>query len=1139
MAEAVVLKNGRVVRTSNFDVGSMKFFNSGKLKSFKRKGKLITATVGENSGIYSGYWELEKIYDYKAGLITKSDYELGRFTNLDFIDAIPNEDIIVYEKRVIQGDNWEDVCFKKYNLTYTGQNFYEIPIPAVGVPIGGSVCDRIPQDSNAWRWYDGIRAWALDYDDFETVLHGANLAQLIYRIDYNIVQDYLQSDATPILNTELFNNEKGYYFFADTYDEFFEMQTLAIRDWAKAHYNNLFKFYTQYLINKRIIERSPDEERKVSVCMGMNIKSLLTINYTAKIEVLKYLARERLSRIWEKIDEENLAVKIILSFDETNFDQITPFLNKLIEEKVQNGNYEETLFQRLYDTMSRDWNITEGFKLISNYLFETNWEVEDTKGGFTKAVYRLWVASIYNPYTLDENPVLKPNMIGIKKRVGDTIYYEEEAVDANLDPVLVTTPSVPKMFYYTRYGASSEEEHLVENALGSLGFSPHIEYTYPLEFPDAAPLIIDYRSRKLAGTYNDNYNFKFKGEKITANEIKPTEPANGGGAMSTSYYTDDVLFGTYDIYQPITVANFQFDSKVKFSTTDGLPFELDGKNIESFIPIFLLKYIDDAGDRSDFETIFGAVLDYLFIVTPIGLATKFWHLRHLSKFNYARAVFSIGEISGGTLNFLLNIVDDTVCNNSLFCKALRGFATALEIVSISLDGTMSLSRKIKNINDKGKIKRLQQAAENVKKEANEIAGVTDPNPSIEVSTQNVKNVISNIQDSDYVEEIASVIVLFSLMATQDINKFFNKIDAGGFTNLLNKVQDIQAGNADLANTIASYLTNANKKYQDFIFTKLEQNISWLDAANSAKDVAKLESILNILYKADIRIVREPVNPNSGRGFSYKVYTLENLVSKKPRWIETPDLLHTDDTIRDMIAFAQELNIPGNMIEGFMTRVFRAKKTKSVTQFELEMTNYSQLIKPVSEGGRGGLLYCFPTEAIKTAFYAEFKARYIDKYGLAPFLDEVFVGGSTHTKILPPDIDIGSYLSKNKMKRLKAHLLSVAQEARDKGLMTKQQFRDYTKGINRNFERKIKGTNTFQEPRIFSDQIISITSTIEDGQTIYKLNNMGEEYKYMETFLTMLNLAPGKAREKLDFVLLTKKAAKDGASIPPETIINFN
>ncbi|MEW7278315.1 hypothetical protein ABW636_06945 [Aquimarina sp. 2201CG1-2-11] len=754
MAEAVILKNGRIVRISNMTPGTLKFFNTGYLKSFEYQGNIYHATEGKESGKYAGYRVLNQVLRFYADIgVSKQEFNRSRFLDADFIDAIPQQkdnngsiitegDTIIYERRKLGLAFDKSICFGLFKAPYIVENvldfFGEKPI-AIKDSVADQAldCDRIPSNSVAYKFYSDF--FGIPENRVPLELR-ADIAQYIHNIDTYIYKEFLggynnePSVWEVITLIALFGNYSKDF---ENYDAYIKS---ANREILNNLYNELKKYYNSFRIKLIQIKESSILSKRISLAMGMPFNALIPVTVEEKIEILDYLVTNNfLSEIFLREEAEQLVIKVIRSFDNPVSNDINIFLEQLISKKYLDGQKQITLFERLYESMSTNWKITELGKNISNRAFDTDWQVDNTKGALCKYLYQLWIVSQYNPYDYLTG-AFKNDAIGfIRRDTNDQIAYELEGiehVDANGQIQTSATPDPSKQFYYTRYVAYDPEivyhpkATNIEQAFVDIGNSLKKE---------AAPIRICYKSQKeLFGVYRDNHDFNFDGEHIKAYQDKHLKIANGAERKEAP-----VLYGTYKIYQPISLFDTDQETKIPIQTVDGAPVNIGGGNINSLIPVFMLKYIDDAGDRDDIQTVLGIIIEGLLAVTVVGNATKLYHLRHLSKIHYASSVIGIVDATVTTMSFLLNFVDQNDCDNNDFCKNLRGLLFWLEMATLSADGIASVvaSRQAQ---------RVAQAA-----------GVVETD-DIDAATQKVRQALGG---SDQAQDPAYLILQFANKAS--------------------------------------------------------------------------------------------------------------------------------------------------------------------------------------------------------------------------------------------------------------------------------------------------------------------------------------------------------------------------------------
>jgi len=727
MENAVVLKNGRVIRTTAFDNTQLEFFNSGHLKSFvvNENQRQYHAMRNKTSGEPAGYWDIETVLQYNAKLIDRQQYLKAEFKEIYFEDAVEN-DIVFYEIRESVEPLFDQICFSRYEFEFSDQTILSDEKINLGQQVGGPNCSRIPFDSNGMAFFNTYRN-GLDDPPLELL---ANIAQYINNIENEVYQDFYQDFISefPFTNVGLAEYFDNYINEFPSYQDFLLSKRL---NFLFDFENKLKIFYQKFRTEVILLNNAQGIEKKVQLALGMPHYNFYSLSVDDKIDMLDNLVDSgKLSSIEEKDLEERLVINLVHSFEPDNIIDIETFLDKLIETPYNDGNKIVSRYEMLYERMSTDWVITQLAQTFSNFLFETNFIPEDTKGGFAQAVYRLWLLSKYNPYTLEG--IQKENSVGMKKLVDGQIFYELNSIDGNDDIVLSDQPPQPEAtHYYTRYIAYKIEEIAQTNPLGT----EYVDFVNTVVNPEAAPVSLNYNSEKGLGIFWDNYQFEFDRSFIIAKEELPYEVDQIGPIFDT-YYTQFVQRGRYSLLQPVTLIDTSIDTKVPLPTTNGEPASPDGSNINSVIPIFFLKYIDDAGERSDVQNTIWLIIDIFLTFSGIGAVQKLAHLRHLSKFNQIRVIIESVEFSSGVLSFLANFADN--CNSD-FCKNIKAFLFWLELASLSGDGIFAVIAR----------RRAKIATQNV--------GVLNTDTT-EEAAQKIKEALGNTSEA---EEVAFKILEFA------------------------------------------------------------------------------------------------------------------------------------------------------------------------------------------------------------------------------------------------------------------------------------------------------------------------------------------------------------------------------------------
>jgi len=198
---------------------------------------------------------------------------------------------------------------------------------------------------------------------------------------------------------------------------------------------------------------------------------------------------------------------------------------------------------------------------------------------------------------------------------------------------------------------------------------------------DSRPALLNYQSTKSGGIYKDSFVFSFGPDGDGIYWVEE-------GDIAAGY--DFTASAIYDFYQPISLV----------STKQDTFYQLPEDN--NFIPPFFLKYIDDKGDESDFNTKIGYVLDVVSVASGIGAIVGLRHLRTLSQLG--QLALGILELSSGAISFYLTYTDNNCSGNTAFCDKLKKVLFWIEVVSLSGDflATQMARRSAREIIPDGK-----------------------------------------------------------------------------------------------------------------------------------------------------------------------------------------------------------------------------------------------------------------------------------------------------------------------------------------------------------------------------------------------------------------------------------------------------
>jgi hypothetical protein len=282
-------------------------------------------------------------------------------------------------------------------------------------------------------------------------------------------------------------------------------------------------------------------------------------------------------------------------------------------------------------------------------------------------MYELWAVSNYNPYK-------------------DGIYNQS---------------NFQKYTYNRLLGCSPDED----GYWGTLGL------TYrELNF-SATPFLLNYTSSQFLGYYLDDFAFYFSDDDSGSREASQFKydlrffdntfaPTNKILVVDDNYRGSGSkgLYGTYDYYQPVSLVDSNQETIVKIPVIHGDTQGPHSENINNLIPIFVLKYIDDQGDRSDFWTSVGYFLDIASLLGGgYGLVEKLKYIQSISGFTaaiiegsefglttlvslYATAATQAINLSAATVSFLLKLTGD-VYKTQHWYKRLLETVTWIELLS--------------------------------------------------------------------------------------------------------------------------------------------------------------------------------------------------------------------------------------------------------------------------------------------------------------------------------------------------------------------------------------------------------------------------------------------------------------------------
>jgi len=696
-SQAVILKSDSVIKVENFS--APEFFIDGRLSGFKningdkylfcQKIKVDDIGLDQERIIEEGYYNEILYLEFKSenSISSYNSLALSKFDKL-FISATQGDEILVQKLKLKTPYNDQSnlTGLIKYKLQFSPDITLFDSDGNIIEPENQNDIENIPLNlvTEARQFYFSN---IVNVDNISDISKKYECALTLAKISIYI--NNIVNKIFPILNNTEFSTIKSSQLtywsnnvFVDPTINVFEEYLKNIRNFYKIAYDNKLKY-----------SDLPGLDKLYYLVLGMSPDTISILTTSNKIKLLDYISKKHLSNTWEILSAENLVIKISVAFNEGNLNDIDTFMESLISTK--SGTTGITLYEILYSKMSTSTNLVEGVYGLMHAVFGTNFKPTKTKFQFVQAIYELWKISKYNPFNQDNT--YKPNTMGLKSS-------EEDLVQINSN---VNTDNFT--FNYTNYIAFDPKYEDV-NVDGVI--YPAIT-DYLVKRPDASPLVIPYYSREEFGIFFDDFTFKLSGEKIEVlQQLKPvlripdtSTPDPDDYLVYNQLRVIEKLYGSYHMYQPVTLLNINIETKLALSFATGDDVIINGQKINALIPIFVLKFIDDNGDRSDIETLVGYFVDVTTTFAGFSNLTKLRHLKWaatglqagdigLFTIDGLRIVVGGVEFGSGVLSFLGNFVE---CDqNDSFCNGVKTFLNVLQLACLSVnvgDGIASLAAK--------------------------------------------------------------------------------------------------------------------------------------------------------------------------------------------------------------------------------------------------------------------------------------------------------------------------------------------------------------------------------------------------------------------------------------------------------------
>ncbi|GEM_PF-2175091 len=220
---------------------------------------------------------------------------------------------------------------------------------------------------------------------------------------------------------------------------------------------------------------------------------------------------------------------------------------------------------------------------------------------------------------------------------------------------------------------------------GDLEDSRLSQYVYN----EKAPYTLEYQSSEFLGIYLNNFKFEFSRNenKIIAKESVFVPNTYGQTNYSPGKF-DWEDYGHYTIYQPVLLLDRDFETTVKLPVL--------GNEINSLVPIFFIKYVDDTNDWESFTASVGLFVDIALTFSGIGNLAKLRHLRNMTRLAMLSTAVGAFDIILAAVELMFRIATDN-CNSVQghenasdsdsvkFCKRFQKYLFALQIATAVAD----------------------------------------------------------------------------------------------------------------------------------------------------------------------------------------------------------------------------------------------------------------------------------------------------------------------------------------------------------------------------------------------------------------------------------------------------------------------
>ena len=780
MEQAAILKSGNVVKLTGLI--NPKYTIYGFLNSFetvingvtkKFKETLVTDfreedQVGQVSkDVVGGFYEEKFFLEY---LIDKNKLYQLKEHRYTFKPATSGDEINVKKLKVTSP--YIDFCkIETYKWTYqpnvpiVDYGTWQIKMPngVVPDPIEGV---NVQLSDTAMQFYNhkiGLFVTPLsDTNDKQLkAFLFAKIGILINSIEkmFNLIELDTNTDFGQYINSQ-----KSEW---STQPIFANPTVVVLEDYLR----NLTNFYNGFYTNQILIKKAPNKEKLYWLARCLSAEALSTVPTNDKIELLKNISGFS-QYLTESNNGEQLALKIIESF---TFNSVTAAeRNDLLYALMQIQIYQvpnaykqtktfdtkQTLFEILYSKIDDDRisRYTIGpLEYVVGFLKTTH-----NRKKFILLLYKIWKSSTYNPKYADPSYTLPANVFGIYPES----YYMK---------LITENGSSSSLTAY--YNPETSPALLVYNASSSSSTDQYMRTTG-----------VDYILGDLEGK-------KIKiHQKQTTYTIENSSKENN---FHTNTYTS--LYGTYELYQPISIIGFKPDLDLVETFKD----PETGVNLNDpfpNIPVFFLYYLQDYSELKKLDFSIVLVAEIALNLTGAGALNDLKYFGYLSK---ARSVWT------GTA---------TASETVLFWKAVEGVNTTVQFTADNLSAINNYSNNTTTDPD-------------VKEFTNKVSVLFDVLTIVSLGTDPImKRKLINAA-SDVIEQEAKLITLGKShgLSPDTMNAIKSICDIEDLINLMQlKLNNLPSYAND--NILSQFNTFTQKEKYDFFtyFYNLKEEAKWTE-----------------------------------------------------------------------------------------------------------------------------------------------------------------------------------------------------------------------------------------------------------------------------------------------------------------------